>query len=51
MIDQTIELLDSFASGDLRDTSLWIAVTSATTKALEFDETGEFLVPTSRESS
>lgn len=47
MLDQTIELLGSFASGDLRDTSLWIAVTSATTKALEFDETGAFLVPLS----
>lgn len=40
MLDQTIELYESFARGDLVDASLWTAVTSSLTKALDFDETG-----------
>ena len=43
MLDQTIELYESFARGDLVDASLWTAVTSSLTKALEYDETGAFL--------
>ncbi|GAA5959351.1 hypothetical protein JCM21900_000701 [Sporobolomyces salmonicolor] len=38
MLDQTTELLESFAKGDLVDSSLWAAVTSALTKAFEHDE-------------
>ncbi|KAK4702660.1 U3 small nucleolar RNA-associated protein 10, partial [Phenoliferia sp. Uapishka_3] len=40
MLDQTIELYESFARGDIVDSSLWTAVTSSLTKALEFDESG-----------
>ena len=41
MLDQTIDLLESFAGGDLRDSILWSSVTSALTKALDFDESGQ----------
>lgn len=40
MLDQTIELLESFAAGDLKDTFLWSSINSALAKALEFDESG-----------
>ncbi|KAI5481102.1 U3 small nucleolar RNA-associated protein 10 [Pseudohyphozyma bogoriensis] len=40
MLDQTIELFDAFAKGDLRDLNLWTAVSSALTKAIEYDESG-----------
>lgn len=40
MLDQTVELLESFATGTLRDLTLWTSVVSALTKALDYDETG-----------
>ncbi|GAA5903947.1 hypothetical protein JCM5296_002463 [Sporobolomyces johnsonii] len=40
MLDQTTELLESFAKGDLVDSTLWAAVASALTKAFEHDENG-----------
>ncbi|BGP11136.1 snoRNA-binding rRNA-processing protein utp10 [Rhodotorula toruloides] len=40
MLDQTVELLDQAAKGELRDEDLWAAVASALTKAFEFDEGG-----------
>lgn len=44
MLDQTIELLESFSKGDLKDTSLWTAVVSALTKSMQYDENGESLL-------
>lgn len=40
MLDQTVELLESFSKGELKDVSLWNSVASALTKALNYDETG-----------
>lgn len=40
MLDQTVELLESFASGEASDVTLWTSVTSALTKSLLYDETG-----------
>ncbi|BGP27409.1 U3 small nucleolar RNA-associated protein 10 [Rhodotorula toruloides] len=40
MLDQTVELLDQAAKGELQDEELWAAVASALTKAFEFDEGG-----------
>lgn len=45
MLEQTVDLLESFAGGDLRDSTLWSAVVSALSKALEYDETGTSLRP------
>lgn len=43
MLDQTVELLDQAAKGELVDEDLWAAVGSALSKAFEFDEGGESL--------
>ncbi|ORY85937.1 U3 small nucleolar RNA-associated protein 10 [Leucosporidium creatinivorum] len=40
MLDQTVELLESFSKGELKDVTLWSSVVSALTKALDYDETG-----------
>ncbi|GAA6060808.1 hypothetical protein JCM10212_000581 [Sporobolomyces blumeae] len=40
MLDQTTELLEAFAKGELVDSTLWAAVTSALTKAFDNDENG-----------
>lgn len=40
MLDQTVELLDAAAKGDLRDSDLWQAVAGALAKAFEYDESG-----------
>lgn len=48
MLDQTVELLDQAAKGELRDEDLWAAVASALTKAFEFDEGGESRFPFTR---
>ncbi|GAA5990412.1 hypothetical protein JCM10908_007359 [Rhodotorula pacifica] len=40
MLDQTVDLLEQAAKGDMRDAALWAAVASALTKAFEFDENG-----------
>lgn len=40
MLDQTVELLEGFASGEQTDKDLWNAIASALTKALDADETG-----------
>lgn len=40
MLDQTTELLETFAKGESNDSTLWDAVASALTKALDHDENG-----------
>ncbi|GAA5933796.1 hypothetical protein JCM3775_000286 [Rhodotorula graminis] len=40
MLDQTVELLDAAAKGDVRDPDLWQAVASALAKSFEYDESG-----------
>ncbi|GAA5862132.1 hypothetical protein JCM3774_006186 [Rhodotorula dairenensis] len=40
MLDQTVDLLEQAAKGEMRDPALWAAVVSALTKAFEFDENG-----------
>lgn len=40
MLDQTVDLLEQAAKGEMRDPALWAAVASALTKAFEFDENG-----------
>lgn len=45
MLDQTVDLLEQAAKGEMRDPALWAAVASALTKAFEFDENGESAIP------
>ncbi|GAA5839039.1 hypothetical protein JCM9279_002573 [Rhodotorula babjevae] len=40
MLDQTVELLEAAAKGDVRDPDLWQAVASALAKSFEYDESG-----------
>lgn len=40
MLDQTVEVLDQAAKGEMRDAALWSAVAGALTKAFEYDENG-----------
>ncbi|BGP43235.1 snoRNA-binding rRNA-processing protein utp10 [Rhodotorula kratochvilovae] len=40
MLDQTVELLDAAAKGEMVDIDLWAAVAGALGKAFEFDESG-----------
>ncbi|GAA6009387.1 snoRNA-binding rRNA-processing protein UTP10 [Rhodotorula paludigena] len=40
MLDQTVELLEAAAKGEIEDNDLWAAVASALGKALEYDENG-----------
>ena len=41
MLDQTVELLDGFAKGEQTNLDLWTNVVSATTNAMQHDESGE----------
>lgn len=41
MLDQTVELLDSYSKGTTTDITLWTSLTSALTKSLIFDESGK----------
>lgn len=40
MLDQTVELLDNYSKGNTTDITLWTSLTSALTKSLIFDESG-----------
>lgn len=46
MLDQTVELLDGFAKGEQTSTDLWTSAVSATTKAMQHDESGKFVLLT-----